>query len=158
MENIYRDLTPREVKNAMWLGKTRSQSEKVAYQLLPKSMKEGLERNSAVAFADSNKLYFSDLMLRKERVCIEIDGGYHEKRKKEDEDRDNLFISHGFIVIRIKNQDVNVDVAFWQRLLEGLEGFEADREEIRPFIDELRQMIDDEIRSWTIIEMNAYDS
>ena len=69
-----------------------------------------------------------------------------------------MFISHGFIVIRIKNQDVNVDVAFWQRLLEGLEGFEADREEIRPFIDELRQMIDDEIRSWTIIEMNAYDS
>ena len=158
MENIYRDLTPREVKNAMWLGKTRSQSEKVAYRLLPKSMKEGLERNSVVAFVDSNKLYFPDLLLRKERVCIEIDGGYHIKRKKEDEERDNLFISHGFIVIRIKNQDVKVDVAFWQRLLEGLEAYEVDREDIRPFVNELRQMIDDEIRSWTIIEINAYDS
>ncbi len=30
--------------------------------------------------------------------------------------------------------------------------------DIRPFVKELRQMIDDEIRSWTIIEMNAYDS
>lgn len=151
MENIYRDLTPREVKNAMWLGKTRSQSEKVAYRLLPKSMKEGLERNSVVAFADSNKLYFPDLLLRKERVCIEIDGGYHEKRKKEDEDRDNLFISHGFIVIRIKNEDVKVDVAFWQRLLEGLEDSEVDREDIRPFVNELRQMINDEICSWTCL-------
>ena len=152
MENIYRDLTPREVKNAMWLGKTRSQSEKVTYRLLPKSMKEGLERNSVVAFADSNKLYFPDLLLRKERVCIEIDGGYHEKRKKEDEDRDNLFISHGFIVIRIKNQDVKVDVAFWQQLLDGLEKDGANRRDIKPFTSELRQMINDEICSWTTIE------
>ncbi len=158
MENIYRDLTPREVKNAMWLGKTRSQSEKVAYRLLPKSMKEGIERNSVVAFANSNKLYFPDLLLRKERICIEIDGGYHIRRKEKDERRDNLFRSHGFIVIRIKNKDTQVNVAFWQRILEGLEDYEVNRKDIRPFIDELRQMIDDEIRSWTIIEMNDYDS
>lgn len=148
MENIYRDLTPREVKNAMWLGKTRSQSEKVAYRLLPKSMRKNVERNHPVAFVGTSA-YFPDLLLRKEKICIEIDGRYHKNRYNEDRRRDEAFIKGGYIVIRIKNEDTRVNVAFWQRLLEGLEGYEVDREEIRPFIDELRKMIDDEIRSWT---------
>lgn len=152
MDDIYRDLKPFEVKKVMWLGKIRTQSEKVAYQLLPKSMKERVERNSAVAFADSNTLYFPDLLLRKERVCIEIDGDYHKKRKEKDERRDNLFISHGFIVIRIKNQDTKVDVAFWQQLLDGLEKDGGNRSDINTFTSELRQMINDEICSWTTIE------
>ncbi len=152
MDDIYRDLKPFEVKKVMWLGKIRTQSEKVAYQLLPKSMKERVERNSAVAFADSKTIYFPDLLLRKERVCIEIDGGYHKKREEKDERRDNLFISHGFIVIRIKNQDTQVDVAFWQQLLDGLEKDGANRSDIKPFTSELRQMINDEICSWTTIE------
>ena len=152
MENIYRDLKPFEKKKVMWLGKIRTQSEKVAYRLLPKSMRKNVERNSAVAFADSNTLYFPDLLLRKERVCIEIDGDYHKKRKEKDERRDNLFISHGFIVIRIKNQDTQVDVAFWQQLLDGLEKDGANRSDINSFTSELRQMINDEICSWTTIE------
>ena len=152
MENIYRDLKPFEKKKVMWLGKIRTQSEKVAYRLLPKSMRKNVERNSAVAFADSNTLYFPDLLLRKERVCIEIDGDYHKKRKEKDERRDNLFISHGFIVIRIKNQDTKVDVAFWQQLLDGLEKDGGNRSDINSFTSELRQMINDEICSWTTIE------
>ena len=152
MEDIYRDLKPFEVKKVMWLGKIRTQSEKVAYRLLPKSMRKNVERNSAVAFADSNTLYFPDLLLRKERVCIEIDGGYHKKRKEKDERRDNLFISHGFIVIHIKNQDTKVDVAFWQQLLDGLEKDGGNRSDINSFTSELRQMINDEICSWTTIE------
>ena len=152
MEIIYRDLKPFEIKKAMWLGKIRTQSEKVAYRLLPKSMRKNVERNSAVAFADSNTLYFPDLLLRKERVCIEIDGDYHKKRKEKDERRDNLFISHGFIVIRIKNQDTKVDVAFWQQLLDGLEKDGGNRSDINSFTSELRQMINDEICSWTTIE------
>ena len=152
MENIYRDLKPFEKKKVMWLGKIRTQSEKVAYRLLPKSMRKNVERNSAVAFADSNTLYFPDLLLRKERVCIEIDGDYHKKRKEKDERRDNLFISHGFIVIRIKNQDTKVDVAFWQQLLDGLEKDGGNRNDINSFTSELRQMINDEICSWTTIE------
>ena len=152
MEIIYRDLKPFEIKKAMWLGKIRTKSEKVAYRLLPKSMRKSVERNSAVAFADSKKLYFPDLLLRKERVCIEIDGGYPKKRKEEDERRDNLFISHGFIVIRIKNQETKVDMAFSQQLLDGLEKDGGNRSDINTFTSELRQMINEEICSWTTIE------
>lgn len=158
MENIYRDLTPFEVKKAKRRETTRTPCEMVAYRMLPKSMRKNVERNPVVAFTDSKTIYFPDLLLRREQICIEIDGGYHIRRKEKDERRDNLFRSHGFIVIRIKNKDTQVNVAFWQRILEGLEDYEVNRKDIRPFIDELRQMIDDEIRSWTIIEMNDYDS
>jgi very-short-patch-repair endonuclease len=148
MENNYRDLTPFEVRKAIRLEKTRTQYEMVAYRLLPKSMRKNVERNHPVAFVGTSA-YFPDLLLRKEKICIEIDGRYHKNRYNEDRRRDEAFIKGGFIVIRIKNEDTRVNVAFWQRLLEGLEGYEVDREEIRPFIDELRKMIDDEIRSWT---------
>lgn len=148
MENNYRDLTPFEVRKAIRLEKTRTQYEMVAYRLLPKSMRKNVERNHPVAFVGTSA-YFPDLLLRKEKICIEIDGRYHKNRYNEDRRRDEAFIKGGYIVIRIKNEDTRVNVAFWQRLLEGLEGYEVDREEIRPFIDELRKMIDDEIRSWT---------
>ena len=134
----------------MWLGKIRTQSEKVAYRLLPKSMRMNIERNHPVAFVGTSA-YFPDLLLRKEKICIEIDGRYHKKRYNEDRRRDEAFIKGGFIVIRIKNEDTRVKVAFWERLLEGLEGSEVDREDIKPFIDELRKMIDEEISSWTCL-------
>ena len=128
MNNIYRDLTPIEVMKALEQEEKRTKYEKLAYRLLPKSMKEKVERNPAVAFV-GRTAFFPDLFLREEKICIEIDGGYHHKRYFED----------------------CVDVVFWQRLLEGLEGYEVDREDIRPFIDELRKMIDEEISSWTCL-------
>ena len=150
MENNYRDLTPFEVRKAIRLEKTRTQCEMVAYRLLPKSMRKNVERNHPVAFVGTSA-YFPDLLLRKEKICIEIDGRYHKNRYNEDRRRDEAFIKGGFIVIRIKNEDTRVKVAFWERLLEGLEGYEVDREDIRPFIDELRKMIDEEISSWTCL-------
>ena len=148
MNNIYRDLTPIEVMKALEQVETRTKYEKLAYRLLPKSMKEKVERNPAVAFV-GRTAFFPDLFLREEKICIEIDGGYHHKRYFEDLNRDRAFRERGFVVIRIKNEDTCVDVVFWQRLLEGLEGSEVNREDIRPFVNELRQMINDEIRSWT---------
>ena len=150
MENNYRDLTPFEVRKAIRLEKTRTQYEMVAYRLLPKSLRKNVERNHPVAFVGTSA-YFPDLLLRKEKICIEIDGRYHKKRYNEDRRRDEAFIKGGFIVIRIKNEDTRVKVAFWERLLEGLEGSEVDREDIKPFIDELRKMIDEEISSWTCL-------
>ena len=150
MENIYSDLTPFEVKKALWLEKTRTSCERVAYRMLPKSMRKNVERNHPVAFFGTSA-YFPDLLLRKEKICIEIDGRYHKNRYNEDRRRDEAFIKCGYIVIRIKNEDTRVKVAFWERLLEGLEGYEVDREDIRPFVNELRQMIDDEICSWTCL-------
>lgn len=151
-DSMYRELTPDEMKQAMGQKDKRSQSERIAYRLLPWSMRQRVEQNPAIAFKDCNVVFFPDLLFRNERICIEIDGGYHFKRQRQDEYRDIMFKSHGFIVIRIKNLDTRVDVAFWQRLLEVLEKDGGDRSDIRPFVSELRQMIDNEMSSWTKME------
>ena len=151
MDSIYRDLAPDEVVKAKGLEKTRTQCEMVAYRLLPKSMKEKVERNSVVAFKNCNVAFSPDMLLRNEKICIEIDGGYHILHQRRDKYRNAVFRANGYIVIRIKNQDTSVDVAFWQQLLAGLEYDGTTRENVRPFIDELRKLIDDAIRSWTRI-------
>lgn len=149
MNSIYRELKTVEVKRALRQPQQRTESEVRAYRLLPKSMRCRAERNPPIAFCDSKEAYFPDLLLRKERICIEIDGKYHKNRMKKDADRDVVFKSHGFIVIRILNEDVVVNVVFWERLLEALEMVDEERTDIIPFIVELRQMINDEISSWT---------
>ena len=42
------------------------------------------------------------------KLCIEIDGGYHdtEKQKKRDLEKDNYLRSRGFKVLHIRNEDV----------------------------------------------------
>lgn len=146
---MYRELKPAEVKRALMQPEHRTKSEVRAYRLLPYSMRCRAERNPPIAFSDSKEAYFPDLLLRKERICIEIDGKYHKYREKKDLERDEIFKFHGFIVVRILNEDTEVDVAFWERLLEGLEKFGEHRSDIKSFIVELRQLINDEISSWT---------
>ena len=152
-DNIYRELTPNEVEQAREQKNKRTQSERVAYRLLPWCMRVHVERNPAIAFKDCDVAFFPDLFFRDERICIEIDGGYHFKRQRQDEYRDKIFKSHGFIVIRIKNLDTRVDVAFWQRLLEGMNKVEnvAFHLQLPEMKEELRRMISDEIRNWTHI-------
>ena len=148
-DSMYRELKNVEAKRALKQPEHRTQSEVRAYRLPPKSMRCRTERNPPIAFSDCKEAYFPDFLLRKERICIEIDGIYHKYRKEKDVERDIAFKSHGFIVIRILNEDVVVDVVFWERLLEGLELVGEERTDIKPFIVELRQMINDEINSWT---------
>lgn len=45
--------------------------------------------------------YCSKLML-----AIEIDGGYHERRKNYDNGRDELLFTRGIITVRYKSEDV----------------------------------------------------
>lgn len=151
---MYRDLTSEEQKQAAEQFKNRTKSEMMAYLLLPERMKETVERNPAVAFVGCNA-YYPDLFLRKAKICIEIDGGYHCRRKWYDSKRDSVFEEHGFATIRIKNRDVFVNVAFWQRLLEGLERIKDSQPEIPHYINELQQMIDNETRNWTEIDSNS---
>ena len=86
----------------------------------PRSMRQNIECNPPVAFVGCKSAFFPNLFFRNEKVCIEIDGGYHSKRERQDAHRDKVFRKHGFIVIRIKNLDTCINVAFWERLLEGL--------------------------------------
>ena len=152
IDDIYRALTPKEIEQAREQKDKRTVSEKVAYRLLPWSMRQNIERNPPIAFVGCKSAFFPDLFLRKEKICIEIDGGYHFKRQHQDAHRDDVFRKNGFVVIRIKNLDTCVDVAFWQRLLDALEKENTYRSDIHPYVTELRQMINDKIRAWTIIE------
>ena len=153
MENVYRALSPYEIAKAKLLMSRRTGSEKRAFQLLPECMKKVTERNPAIAFKGC-AVFYPDLFLRNEKICIEIDGAYHSNRKLLDEYRDKVFKEHGFIVIRIVNQDTYVNVAFWQRLLEELENSQHNfnHPNLNMIKAELRQLIDQEIDSWTCIE------
>ena len=147
----YRELTPKEQKSAADQKGKRTPSERVAYSLLPESMKKSAERNPPVAFKEC-VAYYPDLFFRKERICIELDGSSHYGKEQSDKEKDDVFEKRGFIVIRIKNEDTDVNVSFWQQLVKGLEKDGGNRPDILAFIDDLRKMIDIEIRSWTDLE------
>lgn len=147
----YRELTPKEKKRAADQKNKRTPSERVAYSLLPESMKKSAERNPPVAFKEC-VAYYPDLFFRKERIIIEIDGSSHFQTGESDKKKDEIFRERGFIVIRIENEDTDVNVSFWQQLIEGLEKDGENRPEILAFIDDLRKMIDNEIRNWDDLE------
>lgn len=151
MDNFYRELTGAEVIQAQKQKEIRTSYEREAYRLLPNSIKAKVERNPPIAFKDCNVTFFPDLFFREERICVEIDGGYHYKRIRQDTYRDEVFAMHDFINIRIKNLDTLVNVSFWQRLVEGLSKIENRTPSIDVIITELLQMIETEIKSWTMI-------
>ena len=95
--------------------------------------------------------FFPDLLFREEKICIELDGGYHWGRIRQDTYRDETFAKHGFTTIRIKNLDTCVNVCFWQRLVEGLENINNRSPFVDTLIIELHKMIDTEIQLWTCI-------
>lgn len=154
----YRELTNLERWRANNQPRTRSIEERWAYWYLPRSMQKSMLKNHAVAF-ESGKAYYPDLILLKEKIIIEIDGGYHnnEKQQVRDEKRDHTFFANDFCVIRIKNEDTCVNVAFWERLIEQLSKIEpvGSRATLPTYIDELQAMRDAEIQSWTSLDSIA---
>ena len=66
-------------------------------------------------FADAGRLYLVDFyILNSTNGCFgfEIDGGYHEKRKAYDYDRDRYLLrKHRVKIIRFKNERVLTDIA-----------------------------------------------
>lgn len=151
----YRELTNLELRRANNQPRTRSIEERWAYWYLPRSMQKSILKNHAVAF-ESGKAYYPDLILFKEKIIIEIDGGYHnnEKQQVRDEKRDHTFFANDFSVIRIKNEDTCVNVAFWERLIEQLSKIEpvGSRATLPTYIDELQAMRDREIKYWTSLD------
>ena len=117
------NLTPKELAFAERQIFCRTKFEIKAYYLLPKSMKGAVERNPLIKFDGHNDVFFPDLLLRKDKIVIEIDGKYHNSinQKKHDNYRDDLFAQHGYSIIRIKNEDLYFPIVYWQRLLEGLQ-------------------------------------
>lgn len=147
-----RKLTEVELGRAQEAESYRTRYERIAYRYLPDCMKTRAKRNVAVAFKNSPWAYFPDLLFENEGICLEIDGYSHKKRIPQDARRDMMFDSNGVTTIRINNEDLVVDVVFWQLLVAGLRKIENPVENVLMFIRELDMMIDDEIKSWTQIE------
>lgn len=160
MDSIYRTLEPNEVEQAKRQEEIRTVYECNAYRLLPRSMRKNVERNPAIVYPECNVTFFPDPLFRKDGICVEIDGGYHMRRLRQDVYRDKVFEEHDITTIRIKNRDTLVNVAFWQRLVEGMEHMSSKTPSVDEYITELRQLIDLEIWSWTHFERenDLYDS
>lgn len=147
-----RTLTREEL---VWAKKAkcfRTLSEVKAYLYLPDCMKSCVVRNPVIAFKNSRYAYYPDLFFEKERICVEIDGPYHRYRHLKDNHRDKVFELNGVTTIRIMNQDLSVEVSFWQRLVEGMKKIKNPVENVLIFIRELETMIDKEIKSWTKLD------
>ena len=149
---VIRQLTKVEQERAQEAESYRTQYEKKAYHYLPDCMKKRVKRNVVVAFKNSPRAYFPDLFFENEGVCLEIDGNSHKNRILKDARRDRIFESNAFTTIRIKNEDLVVDVVFWQLLVAGLRKIENPVDNVLLFIRELDEMIDEGIKSWTQIE------
>ena len=117
------NFTPKELAFAERQIFCRTKFEIKAYYLLPKSMRGAVERNPLIKFDGHNDVFFPDILLRKDKIVIEIDGKYHNSinQKIHDHHRDDLFAQHGYSTIRIKNEDLYFPILYWQRLLEGLQ-------------------------------------
>ena len=117
------NFTPKELAFAERQFICRTKYEIKAYYLLPKSMRGAVERNPLIKFDGHNDVFFPDILLRKDKIVIEIDGKYHNSinQKIHDHHRDDLFAQHGYSIIRIKNEDLYFPIVYWQRLLEGLQ-------------------------------------
>ena len=149
---VIRQLTKVEQERAQEAESYRTQYEKKAYHYLPDCMKKRAKRNVVVAFKNSPRAYFPDLFFENEGFCLEIDGNSHKNRILKDARRDRIFESNAFTTIRIKNEDLVVDVVFWQLLVAGLRKIENPVDNVLLFIRELDEMIDEGIKSWTQIE------
>ena len=151
----YRELKNFEKARAKSQPQKRTIEEKWAYWYLPKSMRKYVLKNPAIAFVGESA-YYPDLVMFEEKIIIEIDGKYHdtEDQLAFDEYRDQIFCSNDFSVIRIKNEDTCVNVAFWERLIESFSKIEplGSRYTLTGYINELKAMRDAEIRSWTSLD------
>ena len=148
------NFTPKELAFAERQFICRTKYEIKAYYLLPKSMRGAVERNPLIKIDGHNDLFFPDLLLRKDKIIIEIDGKYHNshKQKKHDNSRDDLFTKHGYSIIRIKNEDLYFPIVYWQRLLEGLEKNNFSGPSYISYISELMNLIEIEKKEMLMID------
>ena len=148
------NFTPKELAFAERQFICRTKYEIKAYYLLPKSMRGAVERNPLIKIDGHNDLFFPDLLLRKDKIIIEIDGKYHNsfKQKKRDHYRDDLFTKHGYSIIRIKNEDLYFPIVYWQRLLEGLEKNNFSGPSYISYISELMNLIEIEKKEMLMID------
>lgn len=152
----YRQLTPMEQKRAEGQFTTRTTEENMAYWFFPEIMRKCVKRNYPVAFDGAKCAYYPDFVFLRERIIIEIDGDYHMSKKQlsRDDKKDTIFGNNEYAIIRIKNEDTNVNVCFLERLIENLSKIEptGNRKTLPSFINELKAMRNREVELWTSLD------
>jgi len=101
------------------LRKNSTPSEKLLWEVLRRKQFAGYKflRQHPVFYRidkDWIDFYIPDFYCSKLKLILELDGPIHENHKEEDYDRDTKLKSRGFIVKRIKNeelQDINNVIA-----------------------------------------------
>lgn len=153
MMNKYRELTAEELELERKQKQERTEYELRAYRWLPTGMKKNAQRNPGVGFV-GHTAYYPDLFFPGQKLCIEIDGGIHLKQGHYDENREMIFKKNGYEIIRIKNADTVEDIAYWESLLYQLRHINNidNRILVKPFIDELRKLINDKWNDMLVID------
>lgn len=54
--------------------------------------------------------YIADFMCKDLKLIIEVDGGYHQERIAEDQQRDKDLLEHGYTTLRFTNEEVLEDL------------------------------------------------
>jgi len=101
-----------------WL-KTRTKSERNAYNALPDILKAAAIRNPRFSYK-KGIAYRSDILFPNCKVWIEIDGSSHIGREKEDKRKDERLTERGFAVIRFQNEETEDKQSFLHKLLNKL--------------------------------------
>ena len=82
-----------------------SEAEEVAHGLLRGGGVDGWEANGTIVVG--GRRYVCDVLFRRERVAVEIDGRrFHEGRFVEDRRRDAHLVAHGWVVLRFSWRDL----------------------------------------------------
>lgn len=98
-------------QNKKWLKDTHkrlmessTRYEWMVFKALPEWLRKRAKRQRT--FQHEGHTYFFDIYLPCAKTAIEVDGGYHLMRKKEDAFRDHFVHSKGIKTFRISNQSV----------------------------------------------------
>ncbi len=156
-EFLERALTSEEEIRADEQPSKRSRCEKIAFRLLPDSMKSVVKKNPPVAFL-KHKAFYPDLFFGDDKFLIEIDGEDHVKKFRQDIHRDNVFDSYGYFTIRIHNDHVSSKITFWTLVMTDLMKINNARKssKIKQYISDLNNLIDNEMLNMTALD-DDYD-
>ena len=93
------------------LRRNQTPSEKILWEKLRKQQLKGrkfLRQHVIIYESFKNNYYFfvPDFYCAREKLIIEVDGKIHDINKKKDKRRDQILVSKGLRILRIKNEEL----------------------------------------------------
>jgi len=100
-------MTSKPTKHAKILRKNSTKAETLLWSKLRSKQLEGIKFRRQQPIGN----YIVDFVSFERQIIIEVDGGQHANKKKEDQRRDQILTKDGFKVLRFWNNNVleNID-------------------------------------------------